>query len=310
MTKLPARWIRAALAAVLACAPACAARTEPATSASVKAPRPSTCADVAAALESRGPSLGGLIEPSTTAAPSNDDEVAAIAGSCTADAWAPITRQCLVDAQAAADLASCGQAITRDQRAHLQARVELPADLKAAAALSDQMCSCATAACAIEVDAHAQQWQRALTERYLDPQHALEALRPTLLEIAGCEARVTVPHERFRVPEPPAPPYVARYPDHGSVNWAKQLKGRASEGRTCDRMVVLQARYLACAKLPLQARKDMLEIRDQQQQAWDMMQGPDVSGDMKAAADEGCAEGTDKLIDSAKAAGCEISPDR
>jgi hypothetical protein len=397
----------ASLLALLALGSACGGHSH---SAAPAPPHGSTCPEVAAALGARmhGPALAAMTDATAAFGPYYAQVTAAVAASCTADAWTPAVRQCLVDAQAAADLRVCEDAITLDQRGHLKARLAPLLDQQTAEALRNRMCACTTASCAEQLEVEIGRWDTGIERKYRDAGSLPDKLVETMTESVACENRAkgstvdgedqaesfdtgvpecdaflalqdsffacdkvpqqakdamkqsmdqqkqawamlkdpNVPMEAKRaaadgcrqgadalrqsaaamgcsVPEggsagvaapmpAPAPtaPYQSRYPEHSKANWAKQLKGRATTVRACDRFLVIQDRYFACDKVPRQAKDAMKQSMDQQKQAWVMLSDPNVPQEAKAAASDGCAQGTDALIDSARAMGCAIVTDR
>lgn len=337
---VPLVCLRATLAAILAGAPACGSHA--ASPAAPAPPRASACADVAASLGARSPAATLTAITDAGGEPRREAVTAAVAEACTADAWSPKLRQCLVDAPAVTELHACEDTMPLAQRTSLKARLAPPA--RAAGAANPVPVITGVPACDEFLEFQAQYlacdevpgpakgaMKESLEQRkqawaiLRDPNVPREALQvasdgcrqgtEALWESAtamGCTfagAPIATSTEPSEDPAPPDVPYVAKYPDRGKVDWAKLHAGRATAVRACDRFLVMQDRYFRCAKLPQQAKAELQRAMDQQREAWEMLADPNVPAEATAAASDGCQQGIDALVDSAQVLGCPISAD-
>ncbi|MCE9572669.1 MAG: hypothetical protein K8W52_05890 [Deltaproteobacteria bacterium] len=281
------------IAAPLLAIAACGATAKPAP------PRPSTCDAVAAAVavQLHDEAFAALAKPAAAPDAFARSLASLVGTACTADAWPLATRQCLVDAADDAAIAACP--LTAEQRTRLGTAITPLADQHAAETLRDRVCACTSRDCVQAAFRDVEPWGKHLDATYKGPDEVPAALRTAMTELAHCADRRS--HDRRATAPRPR-----HHPDDGTTDWAALLPGGTLGVRACDRFLVLQERYIACDKVPPQARSVMRQSIEQQRQEWSMLERPDVSAEELAAAGDSCIAGTDALLESAEAMGCPL----
>lgn len=161
-------------------------------------------------------------------------------------------------------------------------------------ALRDRACACKDNACGVAVLDDL----TALGGKYKDdkPSDDLAALAKQIAEqLVECVAAVTPAGSPPPVQDPPMPPSAT----------PPQTPSAATTGEpACDDYVAKMERFLACDKVPADAREGGRMGLDAMRQSWgDLSQQPEAN--RKAAAD-GCKVAADAIVESGKAMGCAM----
>lgn len=281
---LPSPSIRCALIAA-ALLSACGGPSRPAARASAST---ATCAEAAAAIDARAHggsllALGGALAP---LAPYYRSLAAEVEVACTAGTWSPEVRGCMVAATSDADLRTCEDVLSLEQRRTLAARIARVTDQRAADDLRDQMCACDNVSCAHALSGKADLWGKAVQERYPRTTDMPVGVHQAMEAMDACLARYELP-------------------DGNGGDDPYDYRGFTGVP-ACDAFLELQDRYFACDKVPQQAREAMEHAMDQQKQAWSMLKDPNVPAEALKAAADGCRQGGDALRQSAHAMGCPL----
>ncbi len=277
------RQLRGPLFAILL-GSACGGAAKPPARAAADVP---TCMSTAAAIDARthGGSLRALADALAPLHPYLRSLAAEVEEACTAGAWTSEVRACMIAATSDAELRTCEDALSLDQRHTLAARVARVTDLRAIAEVRDEMCACTSASCTAEIAGEVEHWGRLLS-RYGTPEQLPEAISQTIDSMRACEGRFDIG---------PATYAIGLFADGFDTGVA-----------ACDEFLEVQEQYFACDAVPEAAKNAMRQSMEQQRLAWAMLKDPDVPIEAKQAAADGCRQGRAALMQSASVMGCDL----
>jgi hypothetical protein len=167
-------------------------------------------------------------------------------------------------------------------------------DLAQFHAMDTAMCACKDAACVDQVEKDFADFMRRMEKKYVGHVRPDEAMMKLGAHMATCMSDAMSDKAGVGVaPSSPAPAATAS---------ASAPTGVAE----CDQYLSAFDRYMACPKIPQEAKDASKAGVAEMKEGWAMLRDPGVPPEAKKAAADACREAVSALRQSAKAMGCPL----